>query len=981
MLLRILLLLAPSGIFAQPVGDNGASHIAKADSLRLIGYYSQEVKVRQQIQKVSGSEAAKNYNIARINSLLDNFALPKARAAFERLALREPVTDFWMFRLKCRLLYAEEKYSQAIELLESYRPENELYQAILRLDAGQNYLETGDWAKAIGSLTRASGLFQRLGMRNHYLHALVLNDLGFAHDEAGIHNKILEHYDEALRIFMSYYSGDFRRIATINNNILYSYIEYGDQKKAAEIQMGFEKYMEDFISDKYAKKYRQYSVEEHLNAISMYLLNNCRYYSFAFDASRIHESISRMEELFRRAPSGWKEKNYGLLRSAYDSGQYGLRKNGDFEASENYSRLMADKPTNDFYRMKMYANIALNRYDRKNYEKALFYTKKSLGSYSFEKRGMSYNTLMVLKAELLANLGRFEESTMELNQLYLRILGAEKGRVRFTELNEKHFPDQNSGLFINVLIHSGHVFRLQYERNGQREEAFRTSKNFYRLAGEVFRRYYLSGLYNNQLGEYLDDIKEGLFYPGSKMAPQQLEQDIELLEQISSAHLWKKFLSKYAENINMPKGLIDRKNFLQIRLSTLSRMGGDQEAIRQTRKELENLQGEWQKKSNSYMKFDAGLFSLEDVSNSLDEDQVICKYTVTDSSVYVHLISGKEIKIKRLGSQKIIRRLCKDYLEKLKAIDSRHRGVAQQLYACLVAPLSLEKNRRLVIIPENFLCYLPFESLFWVKEAAIPGISYCYSLKLINQVSKMPSSFDYDLIAFAPDYPDSDKNDRQASGRLAFSESEIENIRLSVSHLKTYEKDRAAKNEFLRSLGRSSIHHLAMHANMDTSDYEQSHLVFMNNEKVFFYELYALNFPSEMVVLSACNTGIGVFQSGEGLMSISKALNYAGVKTSVYGLWKIPDKETAALMFFFYNNLKKGMPKDLALSQAKADFISGNPLFSHPFYWAGMVLNGDSEAVRFRDNRRYFLLVIALLILTVLLYLVFSQRRKLPKLF
>lgn len=72
-----------------------------------------------------------------------------------------------------------------------------------------------------------------------------------------------------------------------------------------------------------------------------------------------------------------------------------------------------------------------------------------------------------------------------------------------------------------------------------------------------------------------------------------------------------------------------------------------------------------------------------------------------------------------------------------------------------------------------------------------------------------------------------------------------------------------------------------------------------------------------MVVLSACNTGVGEYLNGEGLMSISRALNYAGVRSTVNSLWQVPDKETSELMSYFYEFLNEGIAKDLALVKAK----------------------------------------------------------------
>lgn len=65
--------------------------------------------------------------------------------------------------------------------------------------------------------------------------------------------------------------------------------------------------------------------------------------------------------------------------------------------------------------------------------------------------------------------------------------------------------------------------------------------------------------------------------------------------------------------------------------------------------------------------------------------------------------------------------------------------------------------------------------------------------------------------------------------------------------------------------------------------------------------LYKLHFPAELVVLSACSTGVGMFVAGEGLLSLSRALAFSGVRSSVYSLWDVPDEETSELMVPFIN--------------------------------------------------------------------------------
>ena len=229
--------------------------------------------------------------------------------------------------------------------------------------------------------------------------------------------------------------------------------------------------------------------------------------------------------------------------------------------------------------------------------------------------------------------------------------------------------------------------------------------------------------------------------------------------------------------------------------------------------------------------------------------------------------------------------------------------------------------------------------------------SYAYSIKLWNilQEKNHATNQNESIVTFAPNYSKlppkngtrgllrSDLYDLADAKKEARAISELFNGKL-------YENQEANRDNFLQSTTNYSLHHLAMHSQLE-EEYSKSALVFAGNKRVYFDELYQLNFPSKLVVLSACNTGIGTNENGEGLMSLSRALTYSGVKSSVYSLWQVPDKETSEIMISFYENLKKGQAKDEALANAKKNFIKNNPMKNHPFYWAGFVVNGDVSPI------------------------------------
>src|SRR4029079_9510969 len=101
-----------------------------------------------------------------------------------------------------------------------------------------------------------------------------------------------------------------------------------------------------------------------------------------------------------------------------------------------------------------------------------------------------------------------------------------------------------------------------------------------------------------------------------------------------------------------------------------------------------------------------------------------------------------------------------------------------------------------------------------------------------------------------------------------------------------------------------------------------------------------LRLDADLVTLSACGTGLGREAAGEGLIGLTRAFQYAGARSVLASLWAVSDRSTAALMPRFYDRLRAGVPKDVALAEAQRELLHGHE-FSHPYSWAAFELNGD----------------------------------------
>ena len=168
----------------------------------------------------------------------------------------------------------------------------------------------------------------------------------------------------------------------------------------------------------------------------------------------------------------------------------------------------------------------------------------------------------------------------------------------------------------------------------------------------------------------------------------------------------------------------------------------------------------------------------------------------------------------------------------------------------------------------------------------------------------------------------------------------------------------------------SRILHLALHSKVNLESPLYSELLLFE-EQVTASEIYNQDIQSDLVVLSACDTGFGKIEKGEGIMSFSRAFTYAGAKSTVNSLWEVPDIETAKLMRMFYDNIDRGMQKHQALAMAKQTYInsSDDHLLRHPFFWAGFVVSGDISPIHKPASKKAYIWVALGLMLIILFYL------------
>ena len=189
--------------------------------------------------------------------------------------------------------------------------------------------------------------------------------------------------------------------------------------------------------------------------------------------------------------------------------------------------------------------------------------------------------------------------------------------------------------------------------------------------------------------------------------------------------------------------------------------------------------------------------------------------------------------------------------------------------------------------------------------------------------------------------------------------------------------EKATKANFLKNSSQYSILHLSTHGTSGSFS-EPATLVFYD-DLMLLNELYALqNCHPQLVVLSACETGIGKLQKGEGAMSIARAFQYAGAENILFSLWKINDYASAQLMTNFYEDYAKSNSFFEANYNSKIAYLENSDIANakkSPYYWSAFVYYGAVDSAE--NNYLYYLFFGGIAI--IILFLIYGRTSRLFK--
>jgi len=390
----------------------------------------------------------------------------------------------------------------------------------------------------------------------------------------------------------------------------------------------------------------------------------------------------------------------------------------------------------------------------------------------------------------------------------------------------------------------------------------------------------------------------------------------------------------------------------------------------------------------------AGLVGLKDRICSLDEVRqqvieegtILLEYLLGDDRSYLLSLTSRTAKLSVLPNRRKIESSLRAYLKVISEVSIRERSLfsaSKRIGREIIPPeifTELSEAKAIIIIPDGVLNYLPFETIRindGVKEEYLIesfSISYCPSASTLRmliggshrKVWKKtilaiggPKYGNYPglNIAASDRYMDTKENPlivrKLTFAELPYSGKEA----IDVGRLFPRKESQVITGEDVNEdivkklpLWEFRIIHFSCHGYLDEANPMHTSLVLTpgpSQEEDGFLrmeEIYKLSLDADMVVLSACQSGKGILEKGEGVMSLARPFFFAGARSVIAALWPINDKSTADLMREFYKSIIQGRSVNESLRSAKLKMIRSS--CAHPFYWSGFVLQGNPGLVR-----------------------------------
>jgi CHAT domain-containing protein len=342
-----------------------------------------------------------------------------------------------------------------------------------------------------------------------------------------------------------------------------------------------------------------------------------------------------------------------------------------------------------------------------------------------------------------------------------------------------------------------------------------------------------------------------------------------------------------------------------------------------------------------------GGISVERMAQALGpQETLVGFFSPGGSSLYGYSLSGAEIRIFQLDGQG----LAEDTGELVQSIKKRRRNskeLAEIMYKRLLGPMQASlRGRDLLIVPHGSLHYVPFAALHDGERYLMQGraLRILPSAHLLGLAASGRAggagreAVRQLLILGNPDLEDPSQD-------LPAAQIEAQDLKAMFSQNSELFVRRDATETLLKTRAQDFSHiHVASHGEFSADAPLQSRLKLAkdgsNDGMLSVNEIYGLKLNANLVMLSACETGLGSVSTGDDVVGLTRGFLYAGAQNVVGSLWEVDDDATAELSRLLYASMKKGLSVAKALAEAQEQLLRKKP---HPYFWAAFQNTGSGR--------------------------------------
>ncbi|MFK7935380.1 MAG: CHAT domain-containing protein [Saprospiraceae bacterium] len=838
------------------------------------------------------------------------------------------------------LVKAINEYSALLPLISSTKYEYPIDYGNTLMNLANNYNDMNDYVRAEDMMLKALAVFEVAAEPDGIEFNRIYNNLGVLYRGTGDYPLAIEYAEKALGVKLKNYASDHPSVSKYYFNLGGIYLDAGQAEKALPL---FKKTLEldrkNYGEQHYYTIESKGSVGDALAALKRYD-EALQYYQAADDI-----------------PADDPDATHPDIIQLY------------LTAGEVYQK------------MEQYENAL----------KSLEITENRLKSVGDVPPAMQVD-LTLVKAEILQQQDSIQKAVQYVKNA-VQILTKE-------QIEDDQIPD-----YTKVIDHKMYIVVLEKLAElyttvpaGKSVTTSQLKQSFSALEAAISTIQWLRTTYHsNEARQYLNNETEAIFTKAVGTAYELYQQTSDFdylkkafyLAEAGKANILRNVVNEglALRSSGIPTGLLDSLDDLRNRIGGLAEELEEAKSETAAPKAIEKIKNQrfqlntqhaelvtfFEEKYPNYyaLKFGQQATDLNTIQSKLAEQKTtLLSYFYDNKYVYCFHLSAKDLTgTRRAHDGKLAETITnlRTFLTPEKALNAsttdaqRMTDLLQQLSEWTLPDLSISETQQLLIVPHGLLYYLPFEILPLQQETnkntntyLIQTHSVYYSVSAdfwAKETHQNHENTTESFVGFAPKY-NGTKNVLATRGgwsALQWNVSEVE----SVQHLlggTIFTATEATEDNFRQNAPQANILHLAMHATVDDKNPQRSGLVFSTEadptpeQKLNLYEIYNLNLNAETVVINACNTGYGKLAAGEGVLSLAHAFNYAGAQNTLMNLWLADDEAASKIVVDFYKNMQTGVGKAAALRQAKIQYLAqADPLRSHPYFWAGLVLQGDGE--------------------------------------